>query len=120
MPNYDGTITLACSVSNLDESLAWFSEVLGLEAVLNVPEAGWAEVATPVEGVTIGLGQNDEVDGSGGSTPVFGVVDVDQSRSELEAKNVRFDGETEEVPGMVRLATFFDPDGNSYMLAQSL
>jgi len=33
---------------------------------------------------------------------------------------VRFDGDNVEIPDMVRLATFFDPDGNSYMLAQSL
>ena len=120
MLNYDGTITMACSVSNLEESLAWYREVLGLEEVFSAPEAGWAEVATPVEGVTIGLGQNEEVDGSGGNTPVFGVDDIDQARSQLEAKNVRFDGETVEIPNMVRLATFFDPDGNSYMLSQSL
>ena len=43
-----------------------------------------------------------------------------RARAELEAKGVRFDGDTVEVPGMVKLATFFDPDGNRYMFAQSL
>jgi hypothetical protein len=33
---------------------------------------------------------------------------------------VRFDGETTEVPGMVRLGTVYDPDGNTFMLAQRL
>ena len=33
---------------------------------------------------------------------------------------MRFDGETNEIEGMVKLATFYDPDGNSFMLAQSL
>jgi hypothetical protein len=33
---------------------------------------------------------------------------------------VRFDGETREIEGMVRLATFYDPDGNTFMLAQRL
>ena len=118
---YNGTITLASSVADLDASIAWFKDVLGFEEVFKVAEAGWAEVSTPAEGVSIGLGQTDEgVDGSGGSTPVFGVVDIDAARAELEAKGVRFAGETVELPGMVRLATFFDPDGNSYMFAQSL
>ena len=58
--------------------------------------------------------------GAGGTTPVFGVNDIVSSRSELEDKGVTFDGETVEIPGMVKLATFFDPDGNAYMLAESL
>jgi hypothetical protein len=32
----------------------------------------------------------------------------------------RFDGETSQVEDMVRLATFYDPDGNALMLAQQL
>jgi len=117
---YDGLITLATSVRDLGASIAWFEEKLGFEVAFRVDEAGWAELATPTPGVTLGLGQNEEVDGAGGTTPVFGVVDVDAARADLETRGVTFDGDTSEVPGMVRLATFFDPDGNSYMLAQSL
>lgn len=117
---YAGDITLASSVKDLDASIAWFKDILGFDLSVRVDEAGWAEVSTPTPGVTIGLGQNEEVDGQGGTTPVFGVVDIAAARAELEGKDVRFDGETMEIPGMVKLATFFDPDGNSYMLAQSL
>jgi CreA protein len=46
------------------------------------------------------------------------VTDIDVARGYLESKGVRFDGETNNVGGMVLLATFFDPDGNSWMLAQ--
>jgi len=66
------------------------------------------------------LGINEEVDGKGGTTPVFGVVDIEAAKAELEGNGVTFDGEIMTLPGMVKLATFFDPDGNSYMLAQSL
>lgn len=117
---YRGDITLSCSVTDLDRSIAWFREMLGFEVVFRVDEAGWAEVSSPTQGVTIGLGQNERVDGRGGTTPVFGVENIVVARSELERKGVRFDGETMEIPGMVRLATFFDPDGNSYMFSQSL
>ena len=121
MPNFDyqGDITLSCSVKDLDTSIAWFKDVLGFEEVFRAPEAGWAEITTPTEGVTIGLGQNEEVDGRGGTTPVFGVVDIAAAKAELEAKGVSFDGDIVDIPGMVKLATFFDPDGNSYMLAES-
>jgi hypothetical protein len=48
------------------------------------------------------------------------VADIDVARKHLESKDVRFDGDTYEIEGMVKLATFYDPDGNSFMLAQSL
>ena len=118
MPDYDGTITLSIPVQDLDASLAWFSDKLGFQEMFKVAEAGWAEVSTPAEGVTIGLNQGAE--GTGGSTPVFGVEDIDAARAELEAKGVLFEGDTIELPGMVKLATFVDPDRNHYMFAQSL
>ena len=120
MPDYKGDITLASSVRNLDESIAWFQQMLGFELVFRADEAGWAEITTPNGDVTIGLGVAEEVQGAGGTTPVFGVNDIVSSRSELEDKGLTFDGETVEIPGMVKLATFFDPDGNAYMLAESL
>ena len=116
---YDGTITLSIPVAELDRSIAWFAEIPGFEEVFKVPEAGWAEVASSVAGVSIGLNAGVESTG-GGTTPVFGVVELDVARAELEGKGVRFGGDTIELPGMVKLASFFDPDGNRYMLAQSL
>lgn len=119
--SYNGTITLSSSVKDLDASIAWFRDILGFEEVFKVAEAGWAEVSSPAEGVSIGLAQTDAgVEGSGGSVPVFGVVDIEAARAELETKGVEFAGDTVELPGMVKLATFFDPDGNRYMFAQSL
>ena len=119
MPDYDGAIALSTPVRDIDASLAWFADKLGFREVYKLAEAGWAEVATSAEGVTIGLNQGAEAAG-GGTTPVFGVRDIDAARAELEAKGVNFEGETIELPGMVKLATFVDPDGNRYMFAQSL
>ena len=88
MPDYNGDITLASSVRDLDESIAWFKEVLGSEVTLRMDEAQWAEVSSPIAKVTIGLGVNEEVNGQGGSTPVFGVKDIAKARVELERKGV--------------------------------
>ena len=119
--SYNGTITLSSSVKDLDASIAWFKDILGFEEEFKVAEAGWAEVSSPAEGVSIGLDQTDADAAEGsGSVPVFGVVDIDAARAELEAKGVQFAGDTVELPGMVKLATFSDPDGNRYMFAQSL
>ena len=116
---YDRTITLSTPVGSLEDSIAWFRDMLGFEEVFKVPEAGWAEVSTSADGVSIGLEAGGAAEGRG-TTPVFGVVDIDAARSELEGKGVRFEGDTVELPGMVKLATFFDPDGNRFMFAQSL
>ena len=120
MPDFNGTITLSTAVRDLEASIAWFQDTLGFEETFKVPEAGWAEVSTPAEGVTIGLNQGTEAPAGGGATPVFGVADIAAARAELEGKGVRFQGDTVELPGMVKLATFVDLDGNAYMLAQSL
>ena len=127
MPNfsYNETITLSSSVKDIDASIAWFKEMLGFEEIFKVP--GWAEVSTPTAGVTIGLAglaglaESETIEGgSGGTTAVLGVIDIDAARTELEAKGVRFEGDIVELPGLVKLATFYDPDGNRYMFAQSL
>ena len=120
MPNFNGDITLSTSVSDLDRSINWFKDMLGFDLIYRADEVGWAEMASPAKGVTIGVGQNESPEGRGGTTPVFGVDSVDEARAEIEAKGVTFDGDTVEIPGMVKLATFFDPDGNTYMLAEDL
>jgi hypothetical protein len=38
----------------------------------------------------------------------------------MESRGVRFDGDTYEIEGQVRLCTFYDPDGNPFMLAEVL
>ena len=82
-------------------------------------EAGWSEMQTMTEGVTLGLGEQAEP-APGNTVPVFGVADISTERSALEEAGVKFDGETETIEGMVSTATFYDLDGNALMLAQDL
>lgn len=118
--NFIPGLTLAMQVKDLDKAMAWYSEVLGFETLYKVDEMGWGEVKTEIPGVNIGLSQAEKPEVGAGPVPTFGVESVDAARSQLESKGVRFDGETTEYPGMVRLATFYDPDGNALMLFQSL
>ena len=116
---YVGDLTIAISVKDLDASLAWYADVLGFELVYRMDDMRWAEMRSPVVGVQLGLGEKDtpEVEGA---VPVWGVEDIATARAYLESRGVRFDGETMEIDGFVKLATFFDPDGNGYMLSQLL
>jgi predicted enzyme related to lactoylglutathione lyase len=118
-PQFDGELTIATQVTDLARSLAWYQEMLGSEVIYKVEEMGWAELTSPVAKVAIGLSQVEKPK-TAGAVPVWSVVDIDAARATLESKDVRFDGDTITIPDMVRLATFFDPDGNAWMLSQSL
>lgn len=115
----DHTITLAFSVKDRHASAKWYKSMLGFETLYHADEAGWSELQTNTTGVTIGLGEHTKP-APGNSVPVFGIADLDTGRQALEQAGVRFDGETDVVEGMVKTATFYDPDGNALMLAQDL
>ena len=115
----ENTITLAMSVRDRHASADWYSAKLGFELIHHIDEAGWSEMRTKTDGVTLGLGEQAEP-APGNTVPVFGVADIKTARGALEADGVKFDGETETVEGMVSTATFYDPDGNALMLAQDL
>lgn len=117
---YNGGLTAALHVADLDKAIAWYRDVLGFEFLYRVDEIAWAELRSPVAKVNLGLGQVEKPETKGGATLTWGVADVDRTRALLEKKDVRFDGPTMTIDGMVKLATFFDPDGNRHMLYQSL
>ena len=113
------TITIALSVKDRHASADWYQSMLGFDVIYHADEAGWSELQTKTDGVTIGLGEHTKP-APGNCVPVFGISDLDVSRAKLETTNVKFDGETDVVEGMVKTATFYDPDGNALMLAQDL
>lgn len=115
----DNTITIAISVRDRHLAAQWYSEKLGFTLLYHLDEAGWSEMQTNTQGVTLGLGEQSEPK-PGNTVPVFGVSDITSARSILEAADVKFDGETDTVEGMVSTATFYDPDGNALMLAEDL
>lgn len=118
--NYDGGLTLSCQVSDMNKAIAWYQQKLGFTLIYKLDEMGWCELATEVARVNMGLSQVEKPKTGAGPVPTFGVKDIDAARTKLEKRDVRFDGETIVIPDMVKLATFFDPDGNALMLYQSL
>lgn len=115
----ENTITIAMSVKDRHVSAKWFEDMLGFETLYHADEAGWSELQTKTAGVTLGLGEHTEPV-PGNSVPVFGILDLDAARKALEQVGVKFDGETDVVEGMVKTATFYDPDNNALMLAEDL
>lgn len=117
---YDGGLTCAINVTNLDKAIAWYRDVLGFTLLYKLDDIGWCELSTEVARVNVGLGVRKDFKPGQGTKLTFGVKDIEHARAFLESKKVRFDGPTQTMPGMVSLATFFDPDGNALMFFQDL
>jgi CreA protein len=116
---YANALVISVGVKDLDRAIDWYRDMLGFELVYQLDDYGWCEVSSPITGVTIGLGQNEQPKVAG-NVPTWSVKDIAAARSHLESNGVRFDGETQQVGDMVKLATFYDPDGNPWMLAESM
>ena len=117
---YDGGLTVAFDVKDRQASVRWYQDVLGFKLLYEVAEMGWCELATEVPGVNVGLSEVEKPKVGHGPTPTFGVKDLDAARKLLEAQDVRFDGPNRVIEGMVKLATLYDPDGNTLMLYEDL
>jgi len=117
---YAGGLTCSMKCTNLERAIKWYKDVLGFSFLYRVDEIGWCEMATEVPGVNIGLSQVEEAGGPGNAILTFGVKDIDAARRHVEGHGVRFDGPTQTIPDMVKLATFYDPDGNALMFFQDL
>jgi catechol 2,3-dioxygenase-like lactoylglutathione lyase family enzyme len=117
---YDGGLTCSMGVTDMDRSIAWYREVLGFTLLYRLEEIAWCELSTGVARVNLGLGEREEAGGKGGSTLTFGVGDIEAAKAELDRHDVRQDGPIRDIPNMVRLLTFFDPDDNALMFYQDL
>ena len=117
---YDGALTCAIFVTDFDRSIKWYQDVLGFHLLYRIDDMRWAELATEVDRVNVGLGEDPAFKAGKGIKLTFGVKDIEHARATLEKAGVRFDGPTQTYPGMVSLATFFDPDGNALMFFQDL
>lgn len=117
---YDGGLTCALGVKSLEAGVAWYRDVLGFTPLYVREDIAWGELQTGVARVNVGLSQVEEAGGKGGATLTFGVTDIEAAKAALDEKGVRQDGDIQEIPGMVRLLTFYDPDDNALMFYQDL
>jgi CreA protein len=118
--NFNGRLTISMQVKDRKRSTKWYGDVLGFELEYDVPEIGWCELRTECANVNLGFSEVEKPRSGAGPVPVFEVKDIDAARARMEKMDVRFDGDTRVIPGMVKLATFFDPDGHAWMLSQTL
>lgn len=121
--SFEPGITIAIDVTDWNAARKWYAEKLGFTEMWATEEGGWADFRPVGEDISIGLNRMEpgsKHPGAGGTAITLSVNDIEAARAELESRGVEFDGPTNDLPGMVRLALFHDPDGNQWMLAQSL
>ena len=113
-------MTASMGVTNLDAAIGWYESVLGFSLLYRADEIGWCEMSTHMPGVNVGLSQVVDVPQGGGATNVWSVTDIEAAKAELDRLGVKQDGPIQTIPDLVKLLTFYDPDGNAMMLAESL
>ncbi|MGH9746516.1 MAG: VOC family protein [Candidatus Acidiferrales bacterium] len=107
------------SVNDFEQAKKFYGGVLGLKKAFEMD--GWAEFSggSPDE-AAIGISNGQHTAKEHGATIVLRVDDIERERKRLESTGVEFEGQTEEIPGMVKLAIFRDPSGNRMQLCQVL
>lgn len=113
---------VAYNVSDLERAKKFYGETLGLPVALALNEAGWVEYGRPHQahlGINLWRGPDPMPPTSGGGHATLTCDDVRGTIERLRAKGIRCD-EVQEIPGMVILGNFYDPDGNLIQLAETL
>ena len=114
---WSNTMLVQLAVEDLDRAVEFYTQTLGLRLQERNDAIQWARIDIGIPNVTIGLGAGKTVKGSGSVSFNLGVEDINAARAALEAKGVVFLGPTMNIPGVVQLADFLDPDGNKIRLA---
>lgn len=105
------------AVSDLDRSVAFFRDTVGL--ALKFSDAEFHYAAFDVPGASFALVGSDDPDAFGRHTGIgFVVEDLDSAHAEFEARGVRFVRPPTREPWGGYMATFADPDDNVYYLDQ--
>ena len=115
--------TVAVPTTDQDRSLAFYTEVLGLEVTRDVPFGDgqrWIEVAPPGAVTTIAIAPQ-------GSSPVgvdtgirLTTDDAEGDHAALVAHAVDVDAEILRYPGVPPMFTLRDPDGNTLYIVQRM
>lgn len=109
-------------VTDWQRAKSFYREALGLQPTFGSDEMGWQQYAVGEGSPDIAIARaqpGQKVTGDGGAVVVLAVIDIEAGRQRLLAKNVRCD-EVTVIPNIVKLCTFYDPDGNRLQLAQPL
>jgi predicted enzyme related to lactoylglutathione lyase len=103
------------NVSNLERTIEFYTDKLGFKVHDYDANMRQARLYTSTKDCLMGFAEKQPV--VAGSTCItFEVENLEQAIQILQQKGVEFTGEIIEVPDLVKLAAFTDPDGYNLML----
>lgn len=107
------------NVSNLNRTLEFYTKKLGFKELYADANIRQAMLTTNTKDCLIGFAEIQSTAPS--STCItFEVESIEEAVKFLQQKGVEFKEGIFEVPGVVKLATFFDPDGYKLMLSERI
>jgi len=114
-----GTYLSWIVVDDFEESIDFFTNVVGLKLLEKSPEYKWAELRGE-EGAILGIcGCNEQMKSGKNAVVTFTVDDIDQAKAEMISKGATMIGDIIEVPGHVKMQTF-SSQGNEFQIVQKL
>jgi catechol 2,3-dioxygenase-like lactoylglutathione lyase family enzyme len=117
---YDGSTINSVRVTDMKRSKAWYTDVLGANVYYELAEQGWCEMTSPCANAIIGLNLVPDSKPAAVNAMSFGVKDMAKAKAWLVKKSVKLEGDVIEIPTVVKLLYFTDPDGNRLMFYQPL
>jgi predicted enzyme related to lactoylglutathione lyase len=101
---------------DLEETMRFYGETLGLPRSVHVPERGFAEFETGNLTLSVIVPERMGMEHFTSQGPIaLHVDDMEAARAKLEAAGVEFEGDTFDT-GVCHMAFFRDPNGNALLL----
>jgi CreA protein len=123
MPKVDRVDVAWYTVRDFERAGKFYRDVLGLKPVFGSADMGWQEFQVGEGPTHLAISRAEAssppAGAGGGAVVVLAVGDVEQTRAELVAKDVRCE-KVQVIPNVVKLCTFYDPEGNQLQLAQTV
>ncbi|NQV49198.1 MAG: VOC family protein [Candidatus Marinimicrobia bacterium] len=105
-------------VVDFERAKKFYQEDLGFELVLEDEDSKWAEFQIS-PGAKIAIHGVKATNANPVGALVLDVENIEKSELTLAGKGIKLFNK-EEIPGLAKLASFNDPDGNVIQLSQSL
>ena len=110
-------------VKDLQKSIQFYTEIVGMELKELHEEFGWAELSGSEGGARLGLSQenNKEVLSAGQNAVItLSVKNLLTAKAEMEKKGASMVGDIMEIPHVVKLQMVKDLSGNFFQLVEVL
>ena len=110
-------------VSDLEKSLAFFTQTLGLKILNQSDEFGWAELGAEEGETILGVAKGSETNPIAvGSNAVvtFTIPNLESGIETIKKAGIKLVGEVIEIPGHVKMQLFQDRDENYMQLVEKL